>query len=115
MDDVKTIGDFLMSLLPEALLAKALGSAGVVTAVISLLKKIPGFEAQKKIAAPLAGLVLGQVFGFWAVNFDMNQALLGAGSGLMIFLVATGAYSVVKNVSQGVRQNAEAKSDRPAA
>lgn len=104
MADLMTLYEFLVSLLPADLTAKALTLAPVVVALVGLLRRVPWFAVRRRWMAPLAALVLGQGFGYAAVGFDPAQLILGAGAGLVITLAAIGGHSAVKN---GVQAAAE--------
>lgn len=99
-DDLRTLYEFLVSVLPAALVAKALTFAGVTAALVGLLKRFPWFETRKRTAAPVAAILIGIAFGFVTVQFDPDQWLLAIGVGIVIALSAVGGFSTVKNAGQ---------------
>lgn len=106
-DPIVQIMQWLMTVLPGVLVVKA-GSLGLVTiAVVQLLRKVPRFEEQKKIAAPAASLVLGQLFGWVAVGFQTAQAAVATGLGVLIFLIAVGGHSTYKNILEQLQKQKE--------
>jgi hypothetical protein len=108
---MRTLYEFLISLLPAALVAKAGGFSALVVAAVQLLKVIPWFSARKKLAAPIAAFLLGQLAGWATIQFAVGQWLTAVGLGMVVFLVAVGAVETVKNGSQ----IAEQRSRNPAA
>lgn len=109
--DLQTLYDFLISVLPHALVLKAVGYATVVAALVGLARKVPWVEARRKVAAPLIGLVLGQVFGFATVGFNAAQLPVGIGLGVVITLSAIGGVSAVKNMAQALSAQEGSKAE----
>ena len=103
-DLLTQIMQYLITVLPGALVAKAGGFGAVTIAIVQFLRKLPQFEERKKIAAPAASLVIGQLFGWVAVGFQTSQAGVATGLGVLIFLIAVGGHSTYKNILQQLQQ-----------
>lgn len=98
--NLQTLYEFLVSVLPEAVVLKALGLAPVVTALVGLLTAAPAIRQRKKWAAPVLATLIGLISGAFVVNLDPQQWLLGLGAGLLIGLAAIGNYSARKNMKE---------------
>lgn len=104
MENIQVVTEFLKSTLPGALVAKALGLAPVVVAVIGLLMQyVPWADARRRWLAPLLALGLGLTAGFVTVGMDTTLIPLAIGMGLLIALTAIGAHSGGKNVVQAAK------------
>ena len=109
MNELRILFEFLLTLLPEPVLLKAIGFAPIVVATVGLLRYIPWFAARKRWAAPLAALLFGQGFGYLAAGFDPAAPLLTTLTGLVITLAAIGGFSTVKNAVQAAKVKDERK------
>lgn len=96
---------FLANSLPQALIAKTSAMTALVVAVVTLtLRYLPVLRANKRWAAPVLCMALGQIGGFAAVGFDLSQAGVAMGAGFLIGVSAIGTHSGAKNMVQAATE-----------